>query len=158
MQARKSILYHNESCWGKKTGELFDVGMGSNDGAEVSEVVGLYILDLISKNIEIDRDLFGLYKDDGIMIVDNANGPKIDRIRKKLHQIFNSIGLKIATLINTDTSNYLDITLDLRDMSYKPYHKPNEKLQYINIKSNHPPSIIKNLHKLVCLEVFLHSF
>ena len=112
MQARKSILYHNESCWGKKTGELFDVGMGSNDGAEVSEVLGLYILDLISKNIEIDRDLFGLYRDDGIMIVDNANGPKIDRIRKKLHQIFNSIGLKIATLINTDTANYLDITQD----------------------------------------------
>ena len=149
MQARKSILYHNESCWGKKTGELFDVGMGSNDGAEVSEVVGLYILDLISKNIEIDRDLFGLYRDDGIMIVDNANGPKIDRIRKKLHQIFNSIGLKIATLINTDTANYLDITLDLRDMSYKPYHKPNEKLQYINIKSNYPPSIIKNLPKMI---------
>ena len=133
----------------KKTGELFDVGMGSNGEAEVSEVVGLYILDLISKNIEIDRDLFGLYRDDGIMIVDNANGPKIDRIRKKLHQIFKSIGLKIATLINTDTANYLDITLDLRDMSYKPYHKPNEKLQYINMKSNHPPSIIKNLPKMI---------
>ena len=149
MQARKSILYHNESCWGKKTGELFDVGMGSNDGAEVLEVVGLYILDLISKITEIDKDLFGLYRDDGIMIVGNANGPKIDRIRKKLHQIFNSIGLKIATLVNTDTANYLDITLDLRDMSYKPYHKPNEKLQHINIKSNHPQSIIKNLPKMI---------
>ena len=124
MQARKSILYHNESCWGKKTRELFDVGMGSNDGAEVSELVGLYILDLISKNIEIDKDLFGLYKDDGIMIEDN--GPKIDRRRKKLHQIFNNIGLKIAR-------KHRHCVYDIS----------------INIKSNHPPSIIKNLPKMI---------
>ena len=85
----------------------------------------------------------------GTMIINNANGPKIERIRKKLHNVFNQIGLKITTQISDITANFLDITLNLRDMSYKPYHKPNDRLIYINTKSNHPPSIIKNLPKMI---------
>ena len=33
--------------------------------------------------------------------------------------------------------------------SYKPYRKPNDKPQYINVDSNHPPNIIKNLPKMI---------
>ena len=149
MHARNSLLYHDGSYWSKKSGDLFDVGMGSNDGAETSEVVGLYILDLISKNLEVNKKYYGIYRDDGIMIINNANGPKIERIRKKLHNVFSEIGLKITTQISDITANYLDITLNLRDMSYKPYHKPNDHLIYINTKSNHPPNIIKNLPKMI---------
>ena len=105
--------------------------MGSNDGAEASEVVGLYILDLISKDLEVDKKYYGIYRDDGIMIINNENGRKIERIRKKLHNVFSEIGLKITTQISDIIANYLDITLNLRDMSYKPYHKPNIHLIYI---------------------------
>ena len=97
MHARNSLLYHDGSYWSKKSGDLFDVGMGSNDGAETSEVVGLYILDLICKNLEVNKKYYGIYRDDGIMIINNANGPKIERIRKKLHNVFSEIGLKITT-------------------------------------------------------------
>ena len=83
------------------------------------------------------------------MIINNANGPKIERIRKKLHNVFNQIGLKITTQISDITANYLDITLNLREMSYKPYHKPNDRLIYINTKCNHPPNIIRNLPKMI---------
>ena len=41
--------------------------------------------------------------------------------------------------------NYLDVTFNLTDGSYYPYRKPNNLPQYINIKSNHPPNIIKQL-------------
>ena len=121
--------------------------MGSNDGAETSEVVGLYLSNLISMNFDIEKKYYGLYRDDGIMFINNANGPKVERIRKKLQYIFNQIGLKITTQISDITANYLNITLNLRDMSYKPYHKPNDLLIYINTKSNLPPNIIKNLSK-----------
>ena len=43
--ARKSLLFHDGKEWVKKEGNpLFDVTMGSYDGAEVCELVGLYLL------------------------------------------------------------------------------------------------------------------
>ena len=41
--ASQSLLYHNESIWNKKTG-LFDFTMGAYDGAEITDLVGLYLL------------------------------------------------------------------------------------------------------------------
>ena len=39
--------------------------------------------------------------------------------------------------------NYSDISLNLNDGTYCPYHKPNDEIQYIHKESNHPPTIIK---------------
>ena len=45
MHARKSLLFVNNSTWIKKGGDpTFDVTMGSYDGAEICELVGLFIL------------------------------------------------------------------------------------------------------------------
>ena len=44
-----------------------------------------------------------------------------------------------------DIYNYLGITLNLNDGSYRPYRKPNEETNYIHINSDHPPSIIKEI-------------
>ena len=41
--------------------------------------------------------------------------------------------------------NFLDVTLDLNKQIHKPYQKPNSPLVYVNNKSNHPPSILKNI-------------
>ena len=41
MHASKSLLFNNNSTWIKKNGSLFDVTMGSYDGAEVCELVGI---------------------------------------------------------------------------------------------------------------------
>ena len=61
--ARKSILFHNEETWQKTSGE-FDVTMGAYDGAQVTDLVGIYILHILKTNVpEID---FGLYRDDGL--------------------------------------------------------------------------------------------
>ena len=44
MQCRKTLLFWNNNPWVKKDGdENFDVPMGCFDGAEVCELVGLYI-------------------------------------------------------------------------------------------------------------------
>ena len=42
--ARKSLLINKTSVWVKKDNPDFDVTMGSYDGAEVCELVGLYLL------------------------------------------------------------------------------------------------------------------
>ena len=41
--------------------------------------------------------------------------------------------------------NFLDVTLNLTNGKYQPYNKPDNNPLYINILSNHPPNIIKNL-------------
>ena len=45
--------------------------------------------------------------------------------------------------------NYLDVTLNLNDGSYRPYKKPNGETNYIHVNSDHPPSILKQLPKSI---------
>ena len=45
MHCRKSLLFNNLDIWTKKEGSKdFDVTIGSFDGTEICELVGLYIL------------------------------------------------------------------------------------------------------------------
>ena len=53
MAARKAMLYMNGEPWSKKGGEVFDVGMGFFNGAEICEFTGLYILAELKKDIEM---------------------------------------------------------------------------------------------------------
>ena len=62
-----------------------------------------------------------------------------------MHEIFNSLGLKIIAQTNQKVTNFLDINLDMRNSLYKPYKKPNDKLLYVHSNSNHPPSLLKQL-------------
>ena len=48
-QVKKSVLYNDGEFWMKKEGGSFDVIMGAYDGAEVCELIGIYILYLIGK-------------------------------------------------------------------------------------------------------------
>ena len=48
--ARKSVLYNNGEPWVRKERGSFDVTMGACDGAEVCELIGIYMLYLIGKS------------------------------------------------------------------------------------------------------------
>ena len=55
--SRKSLLFTNNEIWVKKDNPNFDVIMGSFDGAEVCELVGFYLLNVlktefVGKNID----------------------------------------------------------------------------------------------------------
>ena len=121
--------------------------MGSYDGAELCELVGIYLLHKLSSIIPIQET--GLYRDDGLIAVPNAIGRKMDVIRKKLHKCFKEEGLKILVQINLIESNFLDVTLNLADGTYKSYRKPNDTPLYVHIESNHPPIIKKNLPSMI---------
>ena len=60
-------------------------------------------------------------------------------------KIFQTHSLKLEIKCNLKKVDYLDITFDLNTRSYRPYRKPNNDARYINVKSNHPPSILKQI-------------
>ena len=70
------------STWIKNNGSLFDVTMGSFDEAELCELVGLFLLSGLASII--GKSYVGLYRDDGLAILENTPGPDTERIKKKL--------------------------------------------------------------------------
>ena len=50
---------------------------------------------------------------------------------------------------NLKISDFLDMTFNLINSSYKPYKKPNDKLPHINNNSNHLTQIKKQLTKII---------
>ena len=62
---------------------FFDVTMGSLDIVEVCELFGYLHLNVFLATI-INKKYCGLYRDDGLFILQNVNGQEIDRIRKNI--------------------------------------------------------------------------
>ena len=81
----------------------------------------------------------------GLVLLDTKSGRLSDKARKDLTHAFNELGLNITAQANQLSTNFLDITFDLSNGTYKPYRKPNDEPLYINRHSNHPPPIIREL-------------
>ena len=77
----------------KKTSTtLFDVTMGSYDGAEKCELVGCCLLSHLK---QIPGDDIGLHGDDGLAILKQT--PKeIERLKKEICKVFANNNLKIT--------------------------------------------------------------
>ena len=121
--------------------------MGAYDGAKVAKLVGLVILNDINEQIPMLD--FGLYRDDGLATYRLTRSIHIDRTKKILISIFKRHGLKITGDFRLHTVNFLDMTLDLPNNTYRPFRKPNDVPKYIHIHSNHPPHIMKEIpHKV----------
>ncbi len=70
INAKHSILFNNGQPWEKRTSTaLFDITMGSYNGAETYELVGCYLLSQLK---EIPGLNIGLYRDDGLAILDQT--------------------------------------------------------------------------------------
>ena len=68
LQAKQSLIFNNGNPWQKRNiGTLFDVTMGSFEGAETCELVGIYML-LQLKEIPCGMET-GLYRDDGLAVI-----------------------------------------------------------------------------------------
>ena len=71
--------------------------MGSYDGAETAEIVGLYVLSKLEKLI--DQKHLGLYRDDGLAVV-NLTGVEVD--------------LNVTIEANITETDFLDLYLNLK--------------------------------------------
>ena len=87
----------------------------------------------------------GLYHNDGIIYIPNSNGPNSSRIQKKIIRAFKFLGFKIEVSSNNKIINFLDVTLNLSNNTYKPFLKTDQYPFYINVTSNHPKTIIKQV-------------
>ena len=125
----------------KKNSGLFDVTVGAYDGAEVCELEGTFLLYKLS--LKYNKNNIGIYRDDGFAIFKNISGPKSEKVKKDIQKLFKENELDIQC--NMKTVNYLDVTLNLENSTYRPYQKENNQVKYINTESNHPLSIIKQL-------------
>ena len=121
--------------------------MGCYDGVEVCELVGAYLLNQLK--VVIAKENIGLYRDDGLGIFKSTSGPEVERKKKELVKIFKNNGLSITVKTNIKTADFLDIHFDLVKEIYQPYKKPSDDPLYINIKSNHLPSILQQLPKSI---------
>ena len=61
--------------------------MGGFYGAQTCEVVRLYLRSSNLENI-LPKTNFGLYQNDGLILLRNINGQKIDKRDKSYHRIF----------------------------------------------------------------------
>ena len=123
--------------------DLFDVVMGAYDCVEVCELVGTFLLEKISGIC--NKSNIGLYRDDGLSIFRNKSSTELEKMKKKLERLFKEYDLEITAESNQKIVNYLDITLNLKDGTFRPYHKPDDQMPYIHTESNHPPNIIKHI-------------
>lgn len=105
---------------------MFDVPMGSYDGAEVCKLVCLLIVHRL--NTAYPKGNIGLYGDDRLAVFKSINARTIDKIK-----IFGELGLKITAYSNLKIVNYLDVTLDLSSGKYYPYRKLDNNSLYINV-------------------------
>ena len=87
----------------------------------------------------------GSYRDHGLIVLKKVTSQNTDKIRKKIIQVFKDNGFSIDIVTNLVEVNFLDVKFNLRNESYQPYKKPNDELKYINVLSNHPPQILKEL-------------
>ena len=128
------------------------IGLYRDDGAETCELVGLYLL---SQLTHLDITV-GLNRDDGLATC-RLSPKQVESIIQKTCKIVQHNGLKITIQANKKSTDFLDVTLDLRNNLYKPYRKQNNNLSYINKHSNHPPAIIKNLPKGISNRISANS-
>ena len=125
VQAKQFLLFNRNTAW---SNSLFDVTMGCFDGAETWQLVGSFLL---SKIAPVCGNDIGLYRDDGLAAF-RKSPRKIEGIKKHICKGFDDHNLKLTTEANKKCVNFLDLTLDLRSTSYKPYVKPGNIPQYMN--------------------------
>ena len=75
-------------------------------------------------SILIDPDSVGLNRDDVLAVIHNANGPKLDRLKKNIITTFKNEGLSITIETNLAKTDFLYVTFNLSTEKYYPYNKP----------------------------------
>ena len=119
---RKSLLFSDNNTLKKKsTDGCFDVTTGSFDGAEICELVGFYIQPKLEKILP--KSNCGLHQDNELALLRNLNGEQTDKFRKKIIGVFKYIGFSLEIENNFKEVDFLHVSLNLRNGTYRPYKK-----------------------------------
>ena len=116
--------------------------------AEVCELIGIYMLYLIGKKYDLKK-YWAIWRWRTSRIQKCKWTSFRKNFKKQLQSLFKQKSLQIIIECNLKVVNYLDVTFNLNDGSYRPYRKPNDETHYIHIQSDHPPSITKQLPRSI---------
>ena len=146
--SRISLLFHDNKPLAKKEGsEDFDFTTGSNDGAEISELVGFLLL---SKLVHLFQDnSIWLCPDDRLGLLKESPGPETKSLSKNVVKVFKNCGLSITGKTNLKIVVYLNVTFDLQSIRYNPFRKLDTLPVYIQKHSNHPSITLNRLPKSI---------
>ena len=84
---KQKIPYFSRTDAPKKGDNFFDVGQGSFDGAETCELVGLFLLEDLSKT---ERLNVRIYRDDGLGCT-KVPPSQAEKIRQKVAEILRNV-------------------------------------------------------------------
>ena len=121
--------------------------MGSFDGTEICELVGLYLLNKLSKLL--GNENMGLYRDDRVPAIKTASDPILDKMRENIITPFKEEGPTITYDTSLTETDFVDVTFSLERSKFFPFKKPNNVPLYINVKANHRSTILKDLSKMI---------
>ena len=93
--SRKSLLFNNQEAWIKSESELFEVTIGTYNGAEVCELVGSFLLYQLSN--KYNKKDIGLYRDYGLTVFKNKSDPKAERIKRDFPKNFRENGETLSS-------------------------------------------------------------
>ena len=109
---KESILFNGGVPWVKREGEEFDITMGSYDGAESTDLVGLFLLHQL-KHLPVS---LGLYRDDGLA-ASALTARLTEKLWQQIKKVYEDNGLKVTGEANKKIVNFLDCTLGCTKMS-----------------------------------------
>ena len=89
LACRKTVLKNDDSAWIKTGLNKFNVSMGGYDSAQIADLVGFYILNTLSRIMDLIQ--IGLYCND----IHNIDDSKCSCILKKIIRTFKFLRLKI---------------------------------------------------------------
>ena len=139
---KDSLLFDRGTAWVKKGDKSFDVSMGSWDGAETCDLVGLFLLSQL-KHLPAT---LGLYRDDGLG-VSSLKPKENEALKKQISDVFKANGLGITISVNKKAVSFLNLTINLSDASFRDFSKENHVPLYVHKESNHPPAVTKCIVK-----------
>ena len=116
-------------------------------------MLGTFLLYKLS--LKYNKKNIGFYHNDGLALFENR-GPKSEKVKKDIQKLFKENEVDIIIQYNIKTINYLDVTLNLENSTYSPYQIENNQIKHINLESNLPPSIIKQLPPSIII-IFLRK-
>ena len=109
--------------------------------------VGLYLLEKLVKRGIFKRELVGLYRDDGLAVVE-VKRDQLKSYNDKIKAVHKAVKEEMLEVIVEDAKqgiDFLDVSMSLVTKVYAPYTKPGDKLCYVDTRSNHPPSVLKSI-------------
>ena len=140
VHTKQSLLWDGKEVWVKKGNSLFDVTMGSFDGAETCDTIGLLLLSELS-HLPINA---GLYRDD-LLSVSSLGARQVEKVGQQMREIFRRHGLGLKVEANMQATDFLDVFLDLKAGTHRAWVKPEQVIHYVHRESNHPAHVLKNI-------------